>query len=134
MVSFINPLSRSHATLIHFLVNNIIYIHCPFIQRSIKSNINTYLVFHGLLGPYSYIYKLGETGCYNPLPLKGTSSSMFYLSTCFVCTKVNKNGYACFMASSISHVASSRTKCFHYTLTCAMVQFMSEVFFLSNMN
>jgi hypothetical protein len=35
----------------------------------------------------------------------------------FLCTTVNKNGYACFMASSNSHVASFGPQCFHYTLT-----------------
>jgi hypothetical protein len=44
---------------------------------------------------------------------------------CSVYTEVNKSGYACFMASSISHVASSGPKYFHYTLTCAMVMFLS---------
>jgi hypothetical protein len=38
------------------------------------------------------------------------------------------------MASSISHIASSGPKCFHCTLTCAMVQFLSGVSFLSSIH
>jgi hypothetical protein len=59
MVSFSTSPPRSHATRIH----NIIYIHRPFIQRSIKLNIHIF-EFAIFLGQYSYFYKLGETGCY----------------------------------------------------------------------
>jgi hypothetical protein len=123
MVSFLAyPLSAvlQYKFIIIFTFINLFYIHIS--------------EFATVLGQSSYFYKLGETRCYNSLPLKGTSSSMFYLSTCHACLDANKIGYACFMASSISHVASSGPKCFHCTLTCAMVRFQSEVSFLSNMH
>jgi hypothetical protein len=82
-----HPPPSSHATHIH----NIIYIHRPFIQNSIKSNIHTF-EFSIVLRQYSYFYRLGETWCYNSLPLKRTSSSMFYLSimTCVYRSKQNR--------------------------------------------
>ena len=129
VLSFSTSPPSSHATRIH----NIIYIHRPFIQKPVKLNIHIF-EFSIVLGQYSYFYRLGETGCYNSLPLKGTSSSMFYMSMCSIYTEVNKKGYACLMASSISHVASSGPKCFHCTLSCEMVIFLSGVSFLSIMH
>jgi hypothetical protein len=61
-------------------IHNIIHIHRPFSQGPFTSHIHI-SGFATILGQYSYFYRLGETGCYNSLPLKGTSSSMFYLST-----------------------------------------------------
>jgi hypothetical protein len=61
-------------------IYNIIHIHRPFSQGPFTSHIHIF-EFATVLGQYSYFYRLGETGCYNSLPLKGTSSSMFYLST-----------------------------------------------------
>jgi hypothetical protein len=55
-----HPPPKSHAKHIH----NIIYIHRPFIQRSVKSNIHIF-EFAIVLGHYSYFYRLRETGCYN---------------------------------------------------------------------
>ena len=120
------PAVRQHI-FTHHLHSSTLY------TGSVKSHIHI-MEFAIVLGQYSYFYRLGETGCYNSLPLKGTSSSMFYLSIEHVSTEVNKIGYACFMASSISQVASSGPKCFHCTLTCAMVRFLSGVSFLSNMH
>ena len=75
-----------------------------------------------------------DQGCYITLPFGGTTSSMFYLLFWYVFIEVNKNGYACFMASSSSHLPSSGTKCFQYTLTYEMVLFLSGDSFLSIMH
>ena len=38
---------------------------------------------------------------------------------------VNREGYMAYILSTISHVASSGPKCFHYTLTCLISRFHS---------
>ena len=133
-ISKYTPPSISHATRVHFISKYLGSHSFTFQTKVHRINIHTYKFYHSLLAIYSYIYKLRETGCHNSLPLKGTLSSMFYLLTCPVCIEVNKNVYACLMASYISHVASSGPKCFHCTLTYAMVQFLSGVSFLSSMH
>jgi hypothetical protein len=62
----------------YIYIHNIIYIHRPFSQGPFTSHIHI-SEFATILGQYSYFYRLGETGCYNSLPLKGTPSSVFFL-------------------------------------------------------
>ena len=71
-------------------------------QRSIKSNIHIlqFSIVH------SYFYRLGETGCCNSLPLKGTSSSMF-LSFNMNCMYRSKQNQIC-LSHGILHFPCSR--------------------------
>jgi hypothetical protein len=95
----ISPLS-SLATYIH----NIIHIHRPFSQGLFTSHIHIFR-FATVLGQYSYFYKLGEAWCYNSLPLKGTSSSMF-LSINMTCMYRSKQNWIC-LSHGILHFPCS---------------------------
>jgi hypothetical protein len=125
----VHPPPNSHATHIH----NIIYIHRPFIQRSIKSNIHTF-EFAIVLGQYSYFYRLGETGCYNFLPLEGTSSLMFYLSI-MTCMYRSEQNQIC-LFHGICHFPRRliEAKMFPLHLDLCNGWFLSGVSFLSSMH
>jgi hypothetical protein len=67
-----------------FLIINInTYISFYIKKKFIKSNIQTYSVFHSILASYSYIYKLGEIGVLRspppPPPLKEHRPRVFDL-------------------------------------------------------
>ena len=81
------PSQQSYNIYIH----NIIHIHRPFPQGPFTSHIHI-SKFATVLGQSSYFYKLGETGCYNSLPLKGTSSLMFlsFNMNCMYRSKQNR--------------------------------------------
>ena len=85
-------------------IHNIIHIHRPFSQGPFTSHIHIF-EFATVLGQYSYFYRLGEKGCYNSLPLKGTSSSMF-LSINMTCMYKSKQNQIC-LSHGILHFPCS---------------------------
>jgi hypothetical protein len=92
VVSFSAP-SPLSSPAIHVYIYIIIYIHRPFPQGPFPSHIHIF-EFAIVLGQYSYFYRLGETGCYNSLPLKGALSSMF-LSINMTCMYRSKQNRIC---------------------------------------
>jgi hypothetical protein len=92
VVSFLAP-SPLSSPVMHIYIYIIIYIHRPFPQGPFTSHIHIF-EFATILGQYSYFYRLGETGCYNSLPLKGTSSLMF-LSINMTCMYRSKQNQIC---------------------------------------
>jgi hypothetical protein len=81
-----HPPPNNNATHIH----DIIFIHQPFIQRSVKSNIYIF-EFAIVFGQYSYFYKLGETGCYKSPPLRNIIPDVLSINmTCMYKSKQNQ--------------------------------------------